>query len=152
MQSGVVAAAAISGVLLFSTAGALELDPGTEAKRLEAGLARLCGVWEWTVHSHTLNHREAKSKIVLPSADAAGIAGPSPSEIRVYGDAVYFRWIYTGGYQEDSMLLTGNKRLEGTFRTSTGAVGAVNGKRVSSCEQTKAEASKSDPVETEGKP
>ena len=152
MQARILTAAAMSSVLLFSTAGALDVDPAMEAKRLEAGLARLCGVWEWTVHSHTLNHREAKSKIVLPSADTAGIAGPSPSEIRIYGDAVYFRWIYTGGYQEDSMLLTGNKRLEGTFRSSTGAVGSVNGKRLSSCEQTKAEASKSDLVETEGKP
>ena len=152
MQAGILTAAAMSSVLFLSTAGALEVDPAMEAKRLEAGLTRLCGVWEWTVHSHTLNHREAKSKIVLPSADTAGVAGPSPSEIRIYGDAVYFRWIYTGGYQEDSMLLTGNKRLEGTFRSSTGAVGAVNGKRLSSCEQNKAEASKSDPVETEGKP
>jgi len=152
MQAGILTAAAMSSVLFLSTAGALEVDPAMEAKRLEAGLARLCGVWEWTVHSHTLNHREAKSKIVLPSADAAGVAGPSPSEIRIYGDAVYFRWIYTGGYQEDSMLLTGNKRLEGTFRSSTGAVGAVNGKRLSSCEQTKAEASKPEPVEAEGKP
>jgi len=152
MQAGILTAAAMSSVLFISTAGALDVDPAMEAKRLEAGLARLCGVWEWTVHSHTLNHREAKSKIVLPSADTAGVAGPSPSEIRIYGDAVYFRWIYTGGYQEDSMLLTGNKRLEGTFRSSTGAVGAVNGKRLSSCEQTKTEASKSDPVDTEGKP
>lgn len=136
-------------VLLVSTAGALELDPSVEAKRLEAGLVRLCGVWEWTVHSHTLNHREGKSKIVLPSAESAGVAGPSPSEIRVYGDAVYFRWIYPGGYQEDSMLLIDNKRLEGTFRTSTGAVGAVNGKRLSSCQPTKAEASKSDAAGTE---
>src|SRR2546422_9952902 len=118
MHARIALASGAGLLLMLSMAQAVELDPVAEAKRLEAGLARLCGVWEWTVHSHTLNHREAKSKIVLPSADTAGIAGPSPSEIRVYGDAVYFRWIYTGGYQEDSMLLTGNKRLEGTFRTS----------------------------------
>ena len=115
-------------------AQALELDAAAEAKRLEAGLARLCGVWDWTVHSHTRNHREAKSKIVLPNPAAAGIEGPSPTEIRIYGDAVYFRWDFPGGYQEDSMLLTENRRLEGTFRTSTGAVGAIDGKRVSSCQ------------------
>jgi hypothetical protein len=127
--------------ILFScgTALAIELDPAVEAKRLEAGLSRLCGVWEWTVHSHTMNHREAKTKIVLPSSEVAGIEGPSPAEIRIYGDAVYFRWVYPGGIQEDSMLLTDNKKLEGTFRTSTGAMGAVNGKRLSSCQQTKAE-------------
>lgn len=114
-------------------AEALELDPVVEAKRQEAGLVRLCGVWEWTVHSHTRNHREARSKIVLPSPQAAGIEGPSPTEIRIYGDAVYFRWDFPGGFQEDSMLLTENRRLEGTFRASTGAVGAVNGKRLSNC-------------------
>jgi hypothetical protein len=152
MQSGILTAAVMSSVLLLSTTEALELDPIVEAKRLEIGLARLCGTWEWTVHSHTLNHREAKSKIVLPSPESAGVAGPSPDEIRVYGDAVYLRWVYPGGYQEDSLLLNDNKRLEGTFRTSTGAVGAVNGKRLTSCRQTKAEASKSEPAGTDGKP
>lgn len=86
-----------------------------------------------------MNHREAKSQIVLPSSEVVGTEGPSPAEIRIYGDAVYFRWIYPQGIQEDSMLLTDNKRLEGTFRTSTGAVGAVNGKRLSTCPRTKAE-------------
>jgi hypothetical protein len=128
----------VVGLLLgFSTSEALELDPLAEAKRLEGGLARLCGVWDWTVHSHTRNHREAKTKIVLPSAEEAGVTGPSPTEIRIYGDAVYFRWVFPGGFQEDSMLLVDDKRLEGTFRTSTGAVGAVNGKRLSSCQFTR---------------
>jgi hypothetical protein len=129
----------ISGALFLCPAQALELDAAAEVKRLETGLARLCGTWNWTVHSHTRNHREAKSKIVLPSAESAGVVGPSPEEIRIYGDAVYFRWVFPGGYQEDSMLLTDNKRLEGTFRTSTGEVGAVNGKRVSSCQTSKPE-------------
>lgn len=126
---------AVAGLWLpLAAAQALELDAAAEAKRLEAGLARLCGVWDWTVHSHTSNHRESKAKIVLPSSQAAGIEGPSPSEIRIYGDAVYFRWDFPGGYQEDSMLLIENRRLEGTFRTSTGAVGAINGKRLSACQ------------------
>ncbi len=129
--------AAVIGLALCATrAQALELDAATEAKRLEAGLARLCGVWDWTVHSHTMSHREAKSKIVLPNPAAAGMEGPSPTEIRIYGNAVYFRWDFPGGYQEDSMLLSDNRRLEGTFRTSTGAVGAVDGKRVSGCKPT----------------
>ncbi|MEK6604882.1 MAG: hypothetical protein AABY77_03230, partial [Nitrospirota bacterium] len=91
--------------LLLATAQALELDAAAEAKRLEAGLTRLCGVWDWTVHSHSRNHREAKSRIVLPTSQAAGMEGPAPTEIRIYGDAVYFRWDFPGGYQEDSMLL-----------------------------------------------
>jgi hypothetical protein len=141
-------AAAIGLAFCVSSAQALELDAAVEAKRLEAGLARLCGMWDWTVHSHTRNHREAKSKIVLPSSGAAGLEGPSPSEIRIYGDAVYFRWDFPGGYQEDSMLLTEERRLEGTFRTSNGAVGAVNGKRLSSCQA----AASGGAVGPEGKP
>ena len=119
-----------------SPAQALELDAAAEAMRLEAGLTRLCGVWDWTVHSHSRNHREAKSRIVLPSPQAAGIEGPAPTEIRIYGDAVYFRWDFPGGYQEDSMLLIEGRRLEGTFRTTTGTFGAINGKRVSACQAT----------------
>jgi hypothetical protein len=125
---------AASLCLSLTAAQALELDAAAEAKRQEAGLARLCGLWDWTVHSHSRNHREAKSKIVLPSSQAAGIDGPSPTEIRIYGDAVYFRWDFPGGYQEDSMLLTEDRRLEGTFRTATGSVGAINGKKLSSCQ------------------
>ena len=126
---------AVVGLALFAfRAQALELDATAEAKRLEAGFTRLCGVWDWTVHSHTMSHREAKTQIVLPSPEAAGVQGPSPSEIRIYGDAVYLRWDFKGGYQEDSLLLRENRRLEGTFRTSTGAVGAIDGKRVSSCQ------------------
>ncbi|TLY19969.1 MAG: hypothetical protein E6K68_08805 [Nitrospirae bacterium] len=138
MRSQVALAAVIGLALCATRTQALELDPVAEAKRLEAGYARLCGVWEWTVHSHTLSHREAKSQIVLPSPGAAGVQGPSPNEIRIYGDAVYLRWDFQGGYQEDSLLLTENRRLEGTFRTSYGAVGAITGKRVSSCQPARA--------------
>ena len=134
--------------LSLVTAQALELDAAAEAKRLEAGLTRLCGVWDWTVHSHSRNHREAKSRIVLPSSQAAGLEGPSPTEIRIYGDAVYFRWAFPGGDQEDSMLLIENRRLEGTFRTSTGAFGAINGKRLSPCQP----AASGGAVKPEGKP
>jgi len=134
MRMQLVIAAAMGLVLCATHAQALELDPVAEAKRLEAGYARLCGVWEWTVHSHTRGHREAKTKIVLPSPQMAGVDGPSPSEIRVYGDAVYFRWDYQGGYQEDSMLLSDDRRLDGTFRTSDGSRGAVDGKRLSKCQ------------------
>ena len=137
-----VLALLINLMLVLPAAQALELDPVAEAKRLEAGYARLCGVWEWTVHSHTLSHREAKAQIVLPSPEAAGVQGPSPNEIRIYGDAVYLRWEFKGEYQEDSLLLTENRRLEGTFRTSYGAVGAITGKRLSTCR----------PSESDGKP
>lgn len=139
MRVRFVIAVVIGLALCVIRAQALELDPVAEAKRLEAGYARLCGVWEWTVHSHTRSHREAKSQIVLPSAEAAGVQGPSPAEIRIYGDAVYLRWDFQGGYQEDSLLLTENRRLEGTFRTSFGAVGAITGKRLSTCQPSGAD-------------
>ncbi|TAL10496.1 MAG: hypothetical protein EPO02_07245 [Nitrospirae bacterium] len=134
MRIRILITAAVGLWLPLAAAQAVELDAAVEAKRLADGLTRLCGLWDWTVHSHSRNHREAKSKIVLPSSQAAGIEGPSPTEIRIYGDAVYFRWDFPGGYQEDSMLLTENRRLEGTFRTSTGSVGAINGKKLSSCQ------------------
>lgn len=140
-----MAVVGLSLLAVLPSAQALELDAAVEAKRLEAGLARLCGMWDWTVHSHTRNHREAKSKIVLPSSGAAGLEGPSPSEIRIYGDAVYLRWDFPGGYQEDSMLLTEERRLEGTFRTSTGSVGAITGKRLSSCKSALSGAPESKP-------
>lgn len=148
MRVRFVMAAVIGLSLCVIRVEALELDAVAEAKRLEAGLARLCGVWDWTVHSHSANHRESKAKIVLPSSQAAGIEGPFPTEIRIYGDAVYFRWDFPGGYQEDSMLFIENRRLEGTFRTSTGAVGAINGKRQSSCQPV----ASGGPARPEGKP
>jgi len=112
---------------------ALAVDAATEAQRQQVSLARLCGLWDWTVHSHSRNHREAKSRIVLPSPQATGIDGPAPTDIKIYGDAVYFRWDFPGGYQEDSLLFIEDRRLEGTFRMSNGAVGAINGKKLSSC-------------------
>lgn len=134
MRMRILAIALVSLWLPPVMGEALELDAAVEAQRQEAGFARLCGLWEWTVHSHSRNHREAKSRIVLPSSQAAGIDGPSPTEIRMYGDAVYFRWDVPGGYQEDSLLFIEDRRLEGIFRMSSGAVGAINGKRVSGCQ------------------
>src|SRR5437867_5943703 len=111
MHARIALASGAGLLLMLSMAQAVELDPVAEAKRLEAGYARLCGVWEWTVHSHTLSHREGKSQIVLPSPEAAGVQGPSPAEIRIYGDAVYLRWDFQGGYQEHSLLRSEERRV-----------------------------------------
>src|SRR5438445_6928166 len=97
MEARIALASGAGLLLMLPMAQAVELDPVAEAKRLEAGYARLCGVWEWTVHSHTLSHREGKSQIVLPSPEAAGVQGPSPAEIRIYGDAVYLGREFQGG-------------------------------------------------------
>src|SRR5260370_15825077 len=97
-----VLALVINLMLVLPAAQALELDPVAEAKRLEAGYARLCGVWGWTVHSHTLSPRDGKAQIVLPSPEAAGVPGPSAAERPTYRAAAYLPWVLTGGDPECS--------------------------------------------------
>ncbi len=105
-----------------------------EQLKTKKAVARLCGTWQWTVHNHK-NHQELKTVIVLspPGAPVAPNA-PQPSKMVVLGDAVYLRWDFQGGYQEDSLLFVKEGRhLEGTFMTSTGDWGAITGKRVAPC-------------------
>src|SRR3989442_12785748 len=96
MHARIALASGAGLLLMLSMAQAVELDPVAEAKRLEAGYARLCGVWEWTVHSHTLSHREGKSQIVFPSPGSARVQGPAPREIRIYRGAAYLPWGFHG--------------------------------------------------------
>lgn len=57
-----------------------------------------------------------------------------PAKIVVLGEGVYLRWESAGGYQEDSLLFTGEgQRLEGSFMNSAGAWGSITGKRVAAC-------------------
>jgi len=59
---------------------------------------------------------------------------PQPVKMVVMGDAVYLRWEYPRGYQEDSLLLAqDDRRLEGTFKNSAGDWGAITGKRIAPC-------------------
>jgi hypothetical protein len=96
--------------------------------------ARLCGTWQWTIHNHK-NHREQKTVIVLlPPGTPAPPDMPQPAKMVVMGDAVYLRWEFQRGYQEDSMLLAKeDQRLEGTFKNSAGDWGAITGKRIAPC-------------------
>ncbi|MGH7168483.1 MAG: hypothetical protein ACREII_08115 [Nitrospiraceae bacterium] len=100
------------------------------------GLARLCGTWQWTVHNHT-NHQEHKMLMVFPSPetpDPNQPTGPRPVKIVVLGDAVFLRWEFQMGYQEDSLLfIKDGQRLEGSFINSAGAWGSITGKRTGSC-------------------
>jgi hypothetical protein len=107
------------------------------------GIERLCGTWHWTMHNHK-NHQEHKLTMSFPppatqaaASDAqasAGPAGPRPAKIVVFGDGVYLRWEFPGGYQEDSLLFSGEgQRLEGTFVNSAGAWGSITGKRAAPC-------------------
>jgi hypothetical protein len=100
------------------------------------GLARLCGIWQWTVHNHQ-NHQEHKMLMVFPPPDTPDTnqpTGPRPAKIVVLGDAVFLRWEFQMGYQEDSLLfIKDGQRLEGSFVNSAGAWGSITGKRTGSC-------------------
>ncbi len=108
------------------------------------GLARLCGTWNWTIHNHQ-NHQDHKMIMAFPppafpSSPQANAQSSSsgPAKIVVLGDGVYLRWEFQGGYQEDSLLFTGEgQRLEGTFTNSAGAWGSIAGKRTAPCPPSK---------------
>lgn len=98
------------------------------------GLARLCGTWQWTIHNHR-HHQDHKTVIAFPSPFAQDSSGSRPSKIVVLGDSVYLRWEFQGGFQEDSLLFTGEgQRLEGSFVNSAGAWGSITGKRTGPCQ------------------
>ena len=102
--------------------------------KAQQSAARLCGTWQWTIHNHR-NHQEQKAVIVLlPPGTPAPPDMPQPATMIVMGDAVYLRWEFPRGYQEDSMLLAKeDRRLEGTFTNSAGEWGAITGKRIAPC-------------------
>jgi hypothetical protein len=111
----------------------LRLRSWQDRLRERKGLARLCGTWQWTVHNHK-NHQEHKMVLSFLPPDVPSPDGPRPTKIVVLGDAVYLRWEFQGGYQEDSLLFTGgSQRLEGTFTNSAGAWGSITGKRAAAC-------------------
>ncbi len=97
------------------------------------GLARLCGTWQWTVHNHQ-NHQEHKMIVTFSPPDSPLASEPRPAKLVVLADGVYLRWEFQGGYQEDSLLFTGEgQRLEGSFVNSAGAWGSITGKRMTRC-------------------
>ncbi len=97
------------------------------------GLVRLCGTWQWTVHNHQ-NHQEHKMIVTFPHPDTPPTPELRPAKIIVLADGVYLRWEFQGGYQEDSLLFTGEgQRLEGSFVNSAGAWGSITGKRMTRC-------------------
>ncbi len=106
--------------------------------KAQKSAARLCGTWQWTIHNHT-NHQEQKTAIVLlPPGTPAPPDMPQPAKMVVLGDAVYLRWDFQGGYQEDSLLLAKeDRRLEGTFANTAGDRGAITGKRIAGCAANK---------------
>ena len=112
-------------------------DPISEDQlKAQKSAARLCGTWQWTIHNHR-THQEQKAVIVLlPPGTPAPPDMPQPAKMVVLGDAVYLRWDFQRGYQEDSLLFVKEGRhLEGTFMNTAGDWGAITGKRVAACAQ-----------------
>jgi hypothetical protein len=110
-------------------------DPITDDQlKAQKSALRLCGTWQWTIHNHR-NHLEQKITLVLlPPGTPAPPDMPQPAKMVVMGDAVYLRWEFPKGYQEDSMLLAKeDRRLEGTFTNTAGDWGAITGKRIAPC-------------------
>lgn len=110
------------------------LQSWNEQLKAQKAAARLCGTWQWTIHNHK-NHQEHKTAIVLlPPGTPAPPDMPQPARMVVLGDAVYLRWEFQRGYQEDSLLFVKEGRhLEGTFMATTGDWGAITGKRIAPC-------------------
>jgi hypothetical protein len=111
----------------------LRLRLWKDTLREQRGLARLCGIWQWTIHNHQ-NHQEQKLSLVFPPPGSAAGNGPRPTEVVVLGDAVYLRWESGGHLQEDSLLFSKeDQRLEGTFVNTAGGWGSISGKRAAGC-------------------
>ncbi len=110
------------------------LQSWNDQLKAQKAVARLCGTWQWTIHHHK-NHQEQKITIVLlPPGTPAPPDMPQPAVMIVLGDAVYLRWDFQRGYQEDSLLFVKEGRhLEGTFMNTAGDWGAITGKRIASC-------------------
>jgi hypothetical protein len=72
--------------------------------------------------------------MVFPPPGNTTSSKANPAKVMVLGDSVYLLWEFRSGYQEDSLLFTGEgQRLEGTFTNSAGAWGSITGKRVAAC-------------------
>jgi len=72
--------------------------------------------------------------VTFSPPDSPLASEPRPAKLVVLADGVYLRWEFQGGYQEDSLLFTGEgQRLEGSFVNSAGAWGSITGKRMTRC-------------------
>jgi hypothetical protein len=110
----------------------LSIHEWKDAVRLNRGLTRLCGSWQWTIHNHQ-NHGEQKLTVTFPPPGDRQERG-GPAEIVALGDLVYLRWEGAGRVQEDSLLFSKEaQRLEGTFINNAGGWGSVTAKRTAGC-------------------
>ena len=102
-------------------------------KQNRSARMRLCGTWKWLIHNHQ-NHGDHKTTMTFAPPGFATPPQVQPTTIRIHGDAVYLKWTFPQGFQEDSLLLSNHdNRLEGTFTNSMGPHGSISGHRLSPC-------------------
>ncbi|MEX0830267.1 MAG: hypothetical protein WD032_08485 [Nitrospirales bacterium] len=97
-------------------------------------ILRLCGTWKWIIHNHQ-NHGDHKTTTTFSPPGQDTPPHVQPTTVLIHGDAVYLKWTFPQGIQEDSLLLSNHDtRLEGTFRNSRGPHGSISGQRLSPCQ------------------
>lgn len=105
-----------------------------QQEQSDHAMMRLCGTWKWLIHNHQ-NHGDHKTTMTFISPGQDTPPQVQPTTIIIHGDAVYLRWTFSQGYQEDSLLLSNHgTRLEGTFMNSLGPYGSISGQRLSPCQ------------------
>ena len=104
-----------------------------QQKQNTSARMRLCGTWKWIIHNHQ-NHGDHKTTMTFAPPGLATPPQVQPTTVRIHGDAVYLKWTFPQGIQEDSLLLSNHdNRLEGTFTNSMGPHGSISGNRLSPC-------------------
>ena len=106
-----------------------------QRKQINHAKMRLCGTWKWIIHNHQ-NHGDYKTTMTFPPPGPTTPSQAQPTTILMYGDAVYLKWTFPQGFQEDSLLFSNQDlRLEGTFMSSLGPHGSISGQRISPCQE-----------------
>ena len=104
-----------------------------QQEKSDHAMMRLCGTWKWIIHNHQ-NHSDYKTTMTFTPPGLGTPPQIQPTTVLIHGDAVYLRWTYPEGFQEDSLLLSNREtRLEGTFTNSRGPYGSISGQRLSPC-------------------
>jgi hypothetical protein len=110
------------------------LQQWQQQEQSNQAIMRLCGTWKWIIHNHQ-NHGDHKSTTTFSPPEQDMPPHVQPTTVLIHGDAVYLKWNFPQGVQEDSLLLSNHDtRLEGTFRNSRGPYGSISGQRLSPCQ------------------
>jgi len=105
-----------------------------QQEQSDHAMMRLCGTWKWIIHNHQ-NHGDHKTTMTFISPGQDTPPQVQPATVLIHGDAVYLKWTFPQGIQEDSLLLSNrDTRLEGTFTNSLGPYGSISGQRLLPCQ------------------